>query len=164
MKYIKVFEKFKKGRKLSKKGKKKKVHFLSGIALIVDDRILMVNAKKHSKRHDDKWSIPKGHIEGAGGSLMSAIKELKEESGIKLDYNYDEVFQYNYKKSGFTKLMDVYVYRRNREDFEEYLDGWDVLEDYLDNKEISEASFLTLEEAIKRIDITMSDLLEIIGI
>jgi 8-oxo-dGTP pyrophosphatase MutT (NUDIX family) len=163
MKYVKLLEKFKKGRKLGKKGKKK-VHFLSGIALIVDGRILMVNAKKHSKKHDDKWSIPKGHIEGAGGSLMSAIKELKEEAGIKLDYNYDAVFQYNYRKSGFTKLMDVYVYRRSREEFENYLDGWDIIEDHLEEDEISEASFLNLEEARDRIDITMSDLLDIIGI
>lgn len=163
MKYIKLFENFKKGKKLGKKSKKKKIHFLSGIALIVDNRILMVNAKKHSNI-DSKWSIPKGHIEGGGGSLMSAIQELKEESGIKLDYNYDEVFQYNYKKSGFTKLMDVYVYRRSREEFEEYLENWDIITDYIDSEEISEASFLTLEEASKKIDITMSDLLDIIVI
>lgn len=163
MRYVKLFEEFKKGR-IKKKGKKKKVHFLSGIALIVDDRILMVNAKKYHKRHDNKWSIPKGHIEGPGGSLMSAIKELKEEAGIKLDYNYDEVFQYNYKKSGFTKLMDVYVYRRSKEEFEDYLDDWDIIEDYLEEDEISEASFLTLEEARDKIDITMLSLLDIIGI
>jgi 8-oxo-dGTP pyrophosphatase MutT (NUDIX family) len=161
MKWIKVFEEFKQN-KVKKKAKKKKVHFLSGIALIVDNRVLMVKAKKHNKS-DNKWSIPKGHIE-VGGSLMSAIQELKEESGIKLDYNYDEVFQYNYKKSGFNKLMDVYVYRRNREEFEEYLEDWNIISDYIDSEEISDAAFLNLDESNRKIDISMIDLLDIIFI
>ena len=161
MKWIKVFEEFKQN-KVKKKAKKKKVHFLSGIALIVDNRVLMVKAKKHNKS-DNKWSIPKGHIE-VGGSLMSVIQELKEESGIKLDYNYDEVFQYNYKKSGFNKLMDVYVYRRNREEFEEYLEDWNIISDYIDSEEISDAAFLNLDESNRKIDISMIDLLDIIFI
>lgn len=157
MRYIKLYEGFKK----KKKGKKK-LHFLSGIALIVEDRILMVNAQKHSE-YGDKWSIPKGHIE-ADNSLLSALQELREESGIILDHNYDEVFQYNYNKSGFNKLMDVYVYRRSKEDIEKYLDGWNISRDYLDEEEILEASFLTLEEATNCIDITMIDLLDLIGV
>lgn len=162
MKHLKLFERFSKsGKRIKKKGKKK-IHFLSGIVLIVDNRILMVNAQKHSE-YGDKWSIPKGHIEG-GDSLLSALQELREESGVILDYNYDEVFQYSYKKSGFNKLMDVYVYRRPKEYVEKYLDGWDISRDYLDEEEILEASFLTLEEATDHIDITMIDLLDLIGI
>jgi len=157
MRYIKLYEGFKK----KKKGKKK-LHFLSGIALIVEDRILMVNAKKHFK-HGDKWSIPKGHIEG-DDSLLSALQELREESGIILDDNYDELFQYSYKKSGFNILMDVYVYRRSKEDIEKYLDGWNISRDYLDEDEILEAAFLTLEEATDYIDLSMIDLLDLIGI
>ena len=145
---------------MKKKGKKN-IHFLSGVALLVEGRILLVNAKKHSK-HESKWSIPKGHIEGAGGSLMSAIDELREESGIRLDYNYNEVFQFNYKKSGATKLMDVFVYRRSRRQIEKYLDGWDISKDYLDSDEIIEASFFTLDEAKEKIDKNMSNLLELI--
>jgi len=159
MKYIKLYEGFEKSKK--KRKRKKRIHFLSGIALITENRILMVNAKKHFS--DDKWSIPKGHME-YGGSLSSALQELREESGIILDRNYDEVFQYSYKKSGFNKLMDVYVYRRDKEEFEKYLDGWDISVDYLDHDEISKASFLTLDESREKIDIVMSDLLDLIGI
>ena len=162
MKHLKLFEKFDTSRKKMKKKRKKKLHFLSGIALIVDNRILMVNAQKHSE-YGDKWSIPKGHIEG-GDSLMSALQELREESGVILDYNYDEVFQYTYKKSGFNKLMDVYVYRKSKQDVEKYLDGWNISRDYLDEEEIIEASFLTPQEATDCIDITMIDLIDLIGI
>lgn len=154
MKYIQLFEKFKKGRK--------KVHLLSGVVLIVEDRILLVNARKH-KSHGEKWSIPKGHIEGTS-SLMSALKELREEAGIKLDDNYDDTFQFKYRKGGYSKLMDVYVYRRSKEEFEKYLKGWNISKKYIDTKEIHEASFLKINKARIKIDNVMSKLLKVVGI
>ena len=153
MKYVELFENFKKVKK------SKKLHELSGIVLIVDNRILMVKATKYSD-YDDKWSIPKGHIEG--NSLDSAIKELYEESGIKIDTNYDVMFDIQYVKSGVIKIMDVYVYHRDKSEFENYLDGWEISSDFLHVEEITEAEFFTPSEAIQRIDISMIDILDIV--
>lgn len=71
--WLKLFEAF----------KQEKVNKLSGVAVLVDDNILLVlpDKFKHSRV---KWSLPKGHIEGRN-SLTSALKELKEEAGVKLD-------------------------------------------------------------------------------
>ena len=71
MKYLNEYERFQRKKTI-------KYHNLSGIALIVEDKILLVHPRKH-KDIETKWSLPKGHIEGKD-SLDSALKELKEEN------------------------------------------------------------------------------------
>lgn len=140
------------------KKKKKEYHELSGVALIVDGRLLMVHAKKYAE-FNNKWSIPKGHIEG--DSQESALKELQEETGIVLDKDCDEMIILEYVKGGITKLMDVYVYYRDKKEIEEYLSGWSIKSEYLDESEIISAKFFNLVTACsKRIDIAMIDLLD----
>ena len=106
--YLKLFEEF-----------AKSVNKLSGVAVIVEDNILLVLPKKF-KRSNTKWSIPKGHIEG-GDSLTSALKELEEEAGVIMDRDYDSKFTVNYKKSGRNKELEIFVYNKSREDLVEYL-------------------------------------------
>jgi 8-oxo-dGTP pyrophosphatase MutT (NUDIX family) len=107
--WLKLFEAF----------KREKVNKLSGVAVLVDDNILLVLPDKF-KTSRVKWSLPKGHIEGRD-SLTSALKELKEEAGIKLDRHYDYKFKVNYIKSGITKELEVFVYHKTRDDFSKYL-------------------------------------------
>lgn len=102
-----------------KKMKKEKVNKLSGIAIIVDHHILLVLPDKF-KTSRVKWSLPKGHIEGKN-SLTSALKELKEEAGIRLDRNYDYKFGVDYRKNGVLKDLEIFVYHKTREDFSKYL-------------------------------------------
>lgn len=56
---------------------------IAGIAIIIDNEILMLLANKH-KNQKNKWSLPKGRIEEGYDSISTAYKELKEETGIKL--------------------------------------------------------------------------------
>lgn len=91
---------------------------LSGILLYVDGYILLVHAKKH-KSSTDMWSLPKGHIEGS--PLKSALKELKEETGIKLDENHDGEFTIRYTKSGVRKVLTIFIYERTLLDLSRYL-------------------------------------------
>jgi ADP-ribose pyrophosphatase YjhB (NUDIX family) len=60
-----------------------KSHTLSGVVLILSNKILLVRPKKFRRRMK-KWSIPKGHIIGKLGKLRTALRELEEESRIKL--------------------------------------------------------------------------------
>ena len=106
--YLKLFEEF-----------AKSVNKLSGVAVIVDDSILLVLPKKF-KRSNIKWSIPKGHIEG-GDSLTSALKELEEETGVVMDRDYDYKFKVGYKKSGIKKKLEIFVYNKTREDLVDYM-------------------------------------------
>ena len=153
MKHIELFEAFK-----GKKMRDPNLHTLSGIALIVEDKILLVHAKKYSGQNN-KWSIPKGHIEG--DSLESALKELEEETGVILDKDFDEKMEYHYVKGGVDKLMDVYIYYRDKSEFSEYLNRWTIKPKYYDVDEIIGAKFFDLSTAArKKIDIAMIDLLD----
>jgi 8-oxo-dGTP pyrophosphatase MutT (NUDIX family) len=152
MKHIRLFEKF-------VKVKKAKIHSLSGIALVVDGKMLVVLAKKHSTQNN-KWSIPKGHIEGE--SLSSALKELEEETGIILDKEYSEAKNIKYNKAGAKKDMNIYVYYKDKEDIQEYLNGWSVKPEYLDSSEIIGAKFYGKNALRRKMDVSMIEILNII--
>jgi len=91
---------------------------LSGILLYVEGHILLVHAKKH-KDTSDMWSLPKGHIESS--PLKSALKELKEETGIKLDKNHDGEFTIRYNKSGVRKVLTIFIYERKLSDLSKFI-------------------------------------------
>jgi len=150
VRHLRLFEKFKPKRR-------NKIHTLSGVALIVDGRLLLVQAKKYLGQ-DNMWSIPKGHIEG--DSLESALKELEEETGIHLDKNYDEMVEVNYKKGGVSKLMDVYVYYRGKNDLLQYLKGWTIKPEFYDPNEIITAKFFNHLNCKKKMYIGMIEILD----
>ena len=152
MKHLKLFEKFKRKKSI-------KIHTLSGIALVVEGKLLMVQAKKYIGR-DNMWSIPKGHIEG-GNSLDSALKELEEETGVHLEGKYNQMVEINYKKGGVTKIMDVYIYYRKREDISKYLDSsWTIKPTFYDLNEVISAKFFNLSLCRKKMYIGMLEILD----
>jgi 8-oxo-dGTP pyrophosphatase MutT (NUDIX family) len=150
VKHINLFEGF-------KRKKVTKVHTLSGIALIVEGKLLLVQAKKYIGQ-DNKWSLPKGHIEG--DSLDSALKELEEETGIHLDKKYDTMIEIDYKKGSITKLMDVYIYKRKKESIKKYLKNWSVNPEFYDVNEIIDAKFFSIASCRKKMDIGMIEILD----
>jgi 8-oxo-dGTP pyrophosphatase MutT (NUDIX family) len=132
------------------------VNKLSGIAVIVDGHILLVlpDKFKHSRV---KWSLPKGHVEGRN-SLTSALKELREEAGIRLDRHYDYKFTVHYIKNRIDKEMEVFVYNRSREDFSKYLNPNTLvlknktIQSVLGDEEIYNIKFFPLDKAKKRME------------
>jgi predicted NUDIX family NTP pyrophosphohydrolase len=151
---IKLYEEF---RKINKKDFM--VHSLSGIAVVVEDRILLVHPTKF-KKEIDKWSIPKGHVEG-NDSLKSALMELKEESGIDLDDKYDDVIKITYKKSGSFKFMDVYIYHISKEDVSKYLkNDWEIEEKFYNKEEVFRCKFFKFSSARNKIELNMIDIID----
>ena len=134
---IKLFEDF------------KKWHSLSGIVLLLEDKILLVHPRKFRK-NDKKWSIPKGHVEG-GSDLVSALKELKEETGITISSDPLYEFNYDYVKNKAKKDLKVFVYRFTRDDIGKYLKKAKKREkirgSLFNKKEIYQARFFTIDEA-----------------
>jgi predicted NUDIX family NTP pyrophosphohydrolase len=143
-------------------GFKRKTHNLAGVAVVVDDRILLVHPKKFKKK-DNKWSIPKGHIEHFN-PLVSALKELKEESGLVLKTKYDDFIEIEYKKSGFKKKLQVYIYRLDKSKIKKYLgDGWQIKRKIYDKKEIAKSKFIKIEKAYQKVEPFMLTLLDYIS-
>lgn len=86
-------------------------HSLSGVILIYNSKVLLVRPKKF-KRKMRKWSIPKGHIDNKLGKLKSALKELQEESRIKLKKTHlknSKKIEISYFKSGVNKKLTCYI-------------------------------------------------------
>ena len=144
--WLKLFEAF----------KRETVNKLSGVAVIVDGNILLVLPDKF-KNSRVKWSLPKGHVEGRD-SLTSALKELKEEAGIRLDRHYDYKFTVHYMKSNIDKELEVFVYHRSRIDFGKYLNPNTLIlknktiQRVLGDEEIYSIKFFPLEKARKRME------------
>ena len=57
------------------------------------NRILLVKGRTHQK-----WSFPKGHLERGEGSFRCALRELYEETGIRIDADSVNPCNVPYKK------------------------------------------------------------------
>lgn len=142
MLFVKTFEAF------------EKEHELSGAALILDDKILLVNAKKF-KDVKNKWSIPKGHIEKDMSEISTAIEELSEEANIHLPlskFTSAEKGELHYMKNGIKKYLVYFVIKIKKTDIDFKLYNDMILKYYLNKDEIAEAGFFSKQDATELID------------
>lgn len=142
---------------------KENIEELSGFMIIIDNKILLVKPKKF-KGIKHKWSIPKGKIEG-NDKFKSALKELEEETGIKLNNNIKlktKKINIYYKKSNNLKKLTVYILRLNLNDLNVDLDHkWEVEKEHILGHEIYKAKFFTKDNALDKIEIGQMPLLKI---
>ncbi len=48
-------------------------------------------------KHDDRWDLPKGHVDAGESNLICALRELEEETGITQDdIRLDEKFRFKH--------------------------------------------------------------------
>ena len=125
-------------------------HILSGVVLIYNNKILLVRAKKF-RRHMKKWSIPKGHIEKGVSKIETALKELKEESRIKLTKEHLKnatKIVINYFKSNVNKNLTCYIVNVNKDDVNIKLFNDMILGNFL-KAETVEAGFFSMKDALE---------------
>lgn len=142
---------------------KERIQELAGFVVLVNDKILMVKPRKF-KGLDHKWSIPKGKVENKK-KFKSALKELKEETGIELtnidkpDLDKLNIF---YKKSGKLKRLTTYIIRLEEKDLNIDINHkWEISKDNIDGKEIYKAKFFTKAEALEKIEMGQMPLLKV---
>ena len=138
-----------------------KNHTLSGSVLIYNNKILLVRPKKFKKKMK-KWSIPKGHIEDNMGKIETAMKELEEESRIKIKkdkYKSAEKGVLNYTKSGVNKILTYYVIKLNKDDIKIKLFNDMILGNFLKGETV-EAGFFSKSDAKKIIEKYQLELLK----
>lgn len=96
----------------------------AGIILIHNNKYLLVQGI-----HSKKWSFPKGCIETGETSFDCAIRELEEETGVKLNNSTDKLINtYLYNNT------QLYSYSSNRDSIDVCIN---------DNKEISKIRWFT---------------------
>jgi len=136
-------------------------HKLSGVVLIYNNKILLVRPKKF-KRKMRKWSIPKGHIERKMSKMQTALKELQEESRVKLKKRHlkqSEKFTLNYIKAGANKDLTCYVVNISKEEMNVRLFNDMILGNFLKGETV-EAGFFSKEDAMTIIEKHQLELLK----
>jgi len=128
-------------------------HKLSGVVLIYNNKILLVRPRKF-RRKMRKWSIPKGHIEEKMSKMQTALKELKEETTVKLKKRHlkgSPKIIIDYFKSGANKKLTCYIVRIEKEEMNVRLFNDMILGNFLKGETV-EAGFFSKEDAIKIIE------------
>lgn len=131
-----------------------KMHELSGVVLILDDKILLVNSKKY-KNEKQKWSIPKGHIDADMTEIETAVEELAQEANIHLPvsrFKNAEKSELHYIKNGIKKYLIYFIVEINKTDIDFKLYNDMILKYYLNKDEIAEAGFFDKNDAADLID------------
>lgn len=137
-------------------------HELSGVVVILDNNILLVNSKKH-KHNPNKWSIPKGHIEADMSEIETAIEELSQEANIQLSVSKfvkAKKGELHYIKGGVKKYLVYFVVNITKEDINFKLYNDMILKYYLNKDEIAEAGFFSKEDAAELMDKTQLPVLQ----
>lgn len=102
------------------------------------------------KQHQGHWGFPKGHVEKGEKYLDTAIRELKEETGIKkikLIKNkilLRDFYSYNNGKNKIIKTVDYFI-------AESLVDNVKI-----DNKEIINYKWVTFEKGTDRLTFSKS--------
>ncbi len=84
-------------------GRSKSLFRQSGVIPVLDDRLVLITARK-----SDRWIIPKGYVEKGLSPAESAAKEAFEEAGLIGAVHDEAAGNYQYSKLG--KLFSVQVY------------------------------------------------------
>lgn len=122
---------------------------VAGVVVLWDGHILLVHPTKASWQKS-ALGIPKGGIEEGEDPLDAAVRELEEETGIKINWNKLEPEIHtadHYDKNGNYKSQLVYFILRISDPSEIGLDGHRVPKEQLQLEEIDWAGFVKIEDA-----------------
>ncbi len=102
------------------------------------------------KQHQGHWGFPKGHVEKGEKYIETAVRELKEETGIKKikliksKILLRDFYSYNNGKNKIIKNVDYFI-------AESYVDIVKI-----DNYEIINYKWLTFEKGVERLTFSKS--------
>lgn len=102
------------------------------------------------KQHQGHWGFPKGHIERGEKYIETALRELKEETGIrkikliKSKILLRDLYSFNNGKNKIIKTVDYFI-------AESYVDIVKI-----DNNEIINYKWLTYEKGVERLTFSKS--------
>ena len=135
---------------------------LSGVLLIVDNKILLVKPLKF-KDLKNKWSIPKGKIEVGHDDERTALKELEEETGVVLKNIHSEKNIFYYKKGNNLKKLTVFVIEMSKDDLNLTVEKDDTINPiFYDNTEIHKVKFFDIDRVESKIEIEQLPILKLL--
>lgn len=94
------------------------------------------------KSHNGDVGFPKGHMESGEGELQTAIRELKEETGMDVDTIHDFRYQIEYPLPRVPDAMKQTVYFLGK------CASDDII---IQETEVASAEFVTYDKAIEKL-------------
>lgn len=132
----------------------KKLQLAAGLVILQNHQILLVHPT--GQKWKGTYSIPKGHVEEGEDFIDTAIRETKEEIGVKINPNEINAgpffIDYTTKKGKLYKRVYYYIVEPQNKIKQKHFK--------LQKAEVDWAGFLTLEEAKKRIFWRLKDVLD----
>ena len=124
----------------------------AGLAIIYDNKVLLAHTT--SRGWYGSYGIPKGGIEDGESKLDAAIRETKEEVGIKVPRKLIDTTEHTFtlttRKYKYTKI--VYYYIVKIDDLSQIgLKDLRVPKKQLQVEEVDWAGFIDYKEAMKRV-------------
>jgi 8-oxo-(d)GTP phosphatase len=108
----------------------------AGAVVLRKGRVLLV----HRPAYDD-WSFPKGKLDRGESSTAAAVREVAEETGLRIRLGVP-LSRQSYPNGSRTKLVDYWVGR---------VVGDHDVSGYLVNQEIDEVAWVKVQKATKRL-------------
>lgn len=140
---------------------KPEVRQSAGLVIIYDGKILL--ARTAGRPDTKSWGIPKGGIEAGEDLIEAAIRETYEELGLKVPRRLIGKTEYtitiNASKWGYFKELHYYIVQLDSLS-QLGLKSLQVPKSQLDLKEISEARFMNLTEALAAVMISQQSIIQ----
>lgn len=129
----------------------------SGVLIRCQDKVLLCKRSYSDESRPGEWSIPCGHQEKNENKLTCAVRELFEETNIKVDdndLNYIGGIKTYDNTNNFVKgILSVFVMYS---DYEIYPD----LHNAKDGKEHEECGYFSLEKLPKPIGVGLKEIIQ----
>jgi 8-oxo-dGTP pyrophosphatase MutT (NUDIX family) len=154
MKLVKLFEQFVKENLLD-------TRYSAGLVIVYDGKVLLGQA--NGRKEGTGYGIPKGGIESGESNLEAAIRETKEEFGIKVPRSLIDQSEYTFvvtsRKYKYNKVVYYYIVKLDSLS-QIGLKDLKVPKNQLQREEISKAKFMDRNEASNVIMLSQQSVLQ----
>lgn len=126
---------------------------VAGVAVLYEDTILLVHPTNASWKAS-ALGIPKGKIESGEDPMSAAIRELYEETGIKInisDLEIEPLVAPHFDKNGNIVSQLIYFILRIKSTSDIGIDGYVVPKHQLQLEEVDWAGFVKIDDAYPKI-------------
>jgi 8-oxo-dGTP diphosphatase len=110
-------------------------HLVVHVWIMNNNDEILVTKRHHKKTHPGLWECPGGSVTKGESSLQGALREVKEEIGIKLSEDNGKLIK-SERRDNFNDFYDVWLFNQD----------FDVTDTILQENEVNDVKWVTQSE------------------